>query len=325
MSSPAVSHEQSEIQIAVTGLTVGGIYTLWRCYKRWDGATDWEYEKVLGATAYRATSSTAWLHDPIAPHNRSIYYVLKRGEIEVARTGTVTMNWQSLDDDPWSLLNERPILRDPYRTTPYVAAHPDTTRPYARLVVTEFEANWETRGQKVSIIGSKYPVIATDQRELKSGAFTVITADYRTLKPNAGDPPWTAADYAVYPAALQRENLLNLLQTTRLLHLRGWCVDGFQNLFLVPGSIEETVPFPSRPDIREWRIEYQQVRDPATYLMPRWAAGWGDFVDLAALAADFASLSLQAGTFEALAAAVDPIAGPMQADQNAPRTAQEWL
>jgi hypothetical protein len=272
----SIDREECGIRIQVAGHKPDGLYELRREYRWWPGDPKVVTERVIRLSPNRgATISNNQMRDPLAPFNTEITYKLyettnQKDFTLVATEGPIVLDWIRHSDDPFDWRNDRPIFRDPFQVDPYDPDLPSVTRPYARVVVTDFTAEWPVRGEsRISIIGSKYPRMVTDQRELKQGTMQILTAPYRRLPPGA-TPPFDDADFIEVSAAMQRMNLLNLFQTTRILHLRGYCVDGMQDLFLVITNIKESIPNPWQPEVRLWDLEFQQVRNPGTYWQKRW-------------------------------------------------------
>lgn len=133
-----------------------------------------------------------------------------------------------------------------------------------RLPVADYNADFGYRASVMQVIGSEYPVVATDVTVMKSGQLVFLTAS---------NP--------------ERQAFIDYVRYHRVIHLASPCVDGLQHLFFRTIDVAETVPVKSRPLLRQWTVTYQQVPKPGWYGVSAWT-GSRTWADVAAGAASWA-------------------------------------
>ena len=124
-----------------------------------------------------------------------------------------------------------------------------------RLPVADYSADFGYRANVMQVIGSEYPVVASDVTVMKSGQLVFLTA-----------------------SNVERQQFIEYVRYNRVIHLASPCVDGLQHLFFRTIDINESVPVKKRPLLRQWTVTYQQVPKPGWYGLTDWAAHrtWAD-------------------------------------------------
>lgn len=174
--------------------------------------------------------------DTLAPFGSPLRYTVALNDgSQSADSAEVVLPWAptTTDTPMWQpdVSQALPIIRS--------VAHPDR---YVRVPVTDYSATFGFRTNTHHILGSQWPVVNHDVMEAKTFTVVVLT-----------------------PTSEQRRQLLALLRESRILHLRAPCVDGIGDLFWRPTAVAESVPRKSRPLLRQWQIDGQQVRRPPAY------------------------------------------------------------
>lgn len=140
-----------------------------------------------------------------------------------------------------------------------------------RIPVADYNADFGYRATVMQVIGSEFPVVASDVTVMKSGQLVFLTASNE-----------------------ERHKFLAYVRYHRVIHLASPCVDGLQHMFFRTLDVQETVPRKSRPLLRQWTVTYQQVPKPGWYGTSDWAGTrtWGD---VAAGATSWADATVQFG------------------------------
>lgn len=127
-----------------------------------------------------------------------------------------------------------------------------------RLPVADYTADFGYRSNVYQVVGSAYPVVASDVAVMKQGALVVLTANNQ-----------------------DRGRLMEYIRHQRVVHLASPCVDGLQHMFFRVLGVSETVPVKRRPLLRQWQIKFQQVPRPGWYGAADWNGGrtWGQVRD----------------------------------------------
>ena len=124
-----------------------------------------------------------------------------------------------------------------------------------RLPVSDYDATFGYRSAVMQVVGSEYPVVASDVAVMKQGAVVFLTASNS-----------------------ERQRFIEYVRAHRVLHLASPCVDGLQHLFFRVLGVAETVPVKRRPLLRQWQVRFQQVPKPGWYGTVDWVGRrtWAD-------------------------------------------------
>lgn len=228
------------IGVSLSGLTVGRVYRVERE----------TYVETKPVRQWTATSpSEDWL-DVLVPFGVDIDYRLvdvTGNNVVVASAGPIQLPWAATPDVPMFDTNDGswPVLR----------AANNLTLPAVRLPVADYSADFGFRSTTLPILGSYWPVVASQPMMAKRFTVVLLTPDSNT-----------------------RADLMRLFRLGFTFHLRSPCVDGLGDVFFKVIDITESVPLKDRPLLRQWQIEAQQVARPVGYDVLEWAYGrkWAD-------------------------------------------------
>jgi len=227
-----------QTKLDIRGLTLGVVYTLARV----EGTTE---VQLRTWTANRTSEQWA---DVTLPFNQPVSYRLTATGVDVS-TGDVSLPYAGTVDVPlWD-------VNAPSTSWPILRAANQPALGFMRIPVSDYAATFGYRSTVQQVLGSHVPSVATDVVVMKQGDLAFLTADNQ-----------------------QRQTLLNFFKHTSLLHLRAPCVDGLDDLFFRVLNVDESVPAPGRPLLRQWQVRFQQVPQPPTYGLFEWenATTWAD-------------------------------------------------
>jgi hypothetical protein len=229
------------IGVSLSGLTVGRGYRL-------DRKSSYETKPVR---QWKALSPSGdWL-DVLAPFGENVVYQLVRTDTGavVATSASVLLPWspETGGDVPLFTVEEGawPVLR--------AADKPGL--PAVRVPVADYTADFGFRTTTMPILGSYWPVVATQPMQAKRFTMVLLTPDTAT-----------------------RRDMMRLFRDGYTFHLRSPCVDGLGDVFFKVLDITESAPLRARPLLRQWQVEAQQIARPVGYDVLEWAVGrkWAD-------------------------------------------------
>ena len=229
-----------QADLEIDGLRLGRRYTLERIAK---GQTVLLRQWIADAT------NVQWA-DVTMPFNADVTYrVSGNGQTAVSKPVRLPFSPSAVIDTPlWD-------TAEPDTSWPVLRAANKPGLGYMKLPVSGYRADFGYRSNVMQVLGSQIPVVSTDVVVMKQGTVVFLT-----------------------PSQEDRERLLAILRETSLIHLRAPCVNGLGDLYARVLDIEENIPAPGRPLLREWQIEYQQVPKPSGYGLFDWESSvrWRD-------------------------------------------------
>ena len=156
---------------------------------------------------------------------------------------------------PYSAQPDLPMFDTSAGNWPVLRVVNDPNIPAVRLPVSDYAADFGFRTDVMPILGSPSPVVASDVMQMKRADIAFLTPDIAT-----------------------RQALIRSLQPGKVMHLRAPCVDGLGDLYFRTLDASESVPLRSRPLLRQWDVQLQQVARPDGYGLVEWNTGrtWGD-------------------------------------------------
>lgn len=231
-----------EATLQLSGMTVGTMYRL---------------ERVVGTTVETvrvwAATNTSEIMTDITPQvgvwQSYALYVEGVAGHPVAVSGKFIIRY-----DP-ALQADKPLWDTAQGSWPVLRTVNGPWLKPLRLPVSDYAAEGQYRTTVMQVVGSEYPVVASDVAVMKAGTLVFLTAS------NA-----------------ERARFLDYMRHHRTVHLASPCVDGLQHLFFRVLGWSEDVPVKRRPLLRQWQIRFQQVPKPGWYGVGAWAGmrTWGD-------------------------------------------------
>lgn len=206
----------SSVTVSLSGLTVGKEMRITR-----DGVVI----KVLVAAA-----ATATFEDYLAPFGADLVYAVTSSTGAVSATAAVVRL-------PWHVSTAVPAFTTDTGLWPIIREPGAPSRGAIKVPVADYSGVFGIRATVTPIIGSGYPVVANDVRQVKRFSMTLLTS-----------------------SADMRRHLLPFFQNGKVLHVRAPCVNALDNVFFKCLTLSETIEDRTRPNLVTWQLECQQVR-----------------------------------------------------------------
>lgn len=230
-----VNEQWFEATLELSGLTIGTRYLVVRHVA---GLPD---EMARGWEALN--TSEIWTDIVPQVGAESFYTLHPEGQPStvLATSPTFTIRY-----DP-ALQADKPLWDTAQGSWPILRTVNGTWLQPLRLPVSDYDAAFGYRANVYQVVGSEYPVVASDVAVMKQGALVFLTANNT-----------------------ERQRFIDYVRHHRVLHLASPCVDGLQHMFFRVLGVSESVPVKRRPLLRQWQVRFQQVPKPGWY----GAAGW---------------------------------------------------
>lgn len=213
----ATAHpDTSSVTVSITGLTPGKQMRITR-----DGAVI----KVLTPTTADAT-----FDDYLAPFGTDLVYAV------TSATGAITATAPAVRL-PWHESTALPAFTTDTGLWPILRMPSDPARGAIKVPVADYSGEFGVRATVTPIIGSGYPVVANDVRQVKRFAMSLLTS-----------------------SASMRRHLLPYFQNGHVLHMRAPCVNALDNVYFKCLKLSERIEDRARPNLVTWQLDCQQVR-----------------------------------------------------------------